>query len=92
MTTPTLTSTTPPTASPSDERPRHRRFATPAILALLAAASHLASCGKPLLSPNDERSQYDRYDRVRHKYAPQFIQDEYGREVPNLKGRLAPKK
>ena len=63
-----------------------------AALVLCAAGLPLASCGKPLLSPKDERSQYDRYDRVRNKYAPQYIQDEYGREVPNLKGRLAPKK
>lgn len=59
---------------------------------VLAAGFWLAGCGKPLLSPLDERSQYDRYDRVRNKYAPQYVMDEFGREQPNLRGRLAPKR
>ncbi len=62
------------------------------LLALaLAGLSLLPACGKPLLSPSDERSQYDRYDRVRNKYSAQYIEDEYGRRQPNLRGRLSPK-
>jgi hypothetical protein len=54
------------------------------------AALGLASCSKPLLSARDERSQFDRYDRVRNEYASQFIEDEYGRRLPNLRARLRP--
>lgn len=61
------------------------------ILFLLVSAAALPSCGKALLSPKDERSQYDRYDRVRNDYAPQYVQDEYGRQLPNLRARLKPR-
>jgi len=59
------------------------------VLALLAAA--LAACDKPLLSPSDERSPFDRYDTVRNQYAEQQITDEFGRMRPNLQGRLGQK-
>ncbi len=52
----------------------------------------LAGCGKPLMSPSEARSQYDRYDRSRNQYAPQYVEDEYGARTPNLRGRLAPKR
>lgn len=55
------------------------------------ASCLLTGCAKPLLSPRDERSQYDRYDVARGQYEPQFIEDEFGRRKPNLRGRLAPK-
>lgn len=60
-------------------------------LALLAAATSFAGCAKPLLSPTEERTPYDRYDAVRHRHAPQYIEDEYGRRQPNLRGRLEPR-
>ena len=50
-----------------------------------------AGCSKPLLSPTDERSPFDRYDNVRGRYAPQYIENEYGRREPNLRGRLGSK-
>lgn len=56
------------------------------ILVLLTGV--LAACGQPLLSPKDERSQYDRYDRVRNDYAPQYVMDVYGRKLPNVRERL----
>jgi len=59
--------------------------------ALVAAALLLPGCSRPLLSPKDERSQYDRYDRARSQYAQQFKEDEYGRRTPNLRGRLSAK-
>lgn len=46
---------------------------------------------KPLLSPDYERSQFDRYDRVRDQYASQYVFDEFGRRRPNLSGRLMPR-
>lgn len=45
-------------------------------------------CAKPLLSPNEPRSQYSRYDLVRGRFAPQYVEDEFGRRMPNLRGRL----
>ncbi len=57
-----------------------------------AAMWTLGGCSEALLSPKDERSPFDRYDAVRQQYAPQFVEDEYGRRQPNLRGRLAPKK
>lgn len=46
---------------------------------------------KPLLSPDHERTQFDRYDRVRDQYAAQYVFDEFGRRRPNLAGRLLPR-
>ncbi|HZW10588.1 MAG TPA: hypothetical protein VFF69_11855 [Phycisphaerales bacterium] len=63
-----------------------RRLAVAAGPALLVAA--LGGCAKPLLSPNEPRSQYSRYDLVRGHHAPQYIEDEFGRRKPNLRGRL----
>lgn len=54
-----------------------------ALLVVLAGG-----CSKPLLSPNEPRSQYSRYDLVRGRFAPQYVEDEYGRKMPNLRGRL----
>lgn len=51
----------------------------------------LQGCAKPLLSPTDERSPFDRYDAVRAQYAPQYVENEYGQREPNLRGRLSPK-
>jgi len=55
------------------------------------ALALLAGCSKPLLSPEDSRTQYDRYDRSRNQYSPQYVEDEFGDRTPNLRGRLAPK-
>ena len=60
---------------------------TSAIAAALLLS--LTGCNKPLLSPTRDRSQYDRYDRVRGQFVPQYIEDEYGRKTPNLRGRLS---
>ncbi|MCA9306252.1 MAG: hypothetical protein KDA16_06950, partial [Phycisphaerales bacterium] len=51
-----------------------------------------AGCSKALLSPRDERTQYDRYDVARGQYEPQYIEDEFGRRKPNLRGRLSQKR
>ena len=57
-------------------------------LGALLAASTLGGCAKPLLSPREPRSQYSRYDLVRNQYSPQYLEDEFGRRIPNLRGRL----
>lgn len=61
------------------------------MLATLFSIVSMPACSRPLLSPKDERSQYDRYDRARNQYAQQFKEDEYGRRTPNLRGRLSQK-
>ncbi len=61
-----------------------------ALFALVAIAS-LSACEKPLLSPDEPRSQFDRYDSIRSQYAPQYVYDEWGKRKPNLRARLLPK-
>ncbi len=69
-------------------RPRRTlRFVGLALLATSGFAA-LSGCVDPLLSPNDPRSQYSRYDLVRGRFAPQYVEDEFGRRKPNLSGRL----
>jgi len=65
-----------------------RRFA---LAALVFSGVSLCGCQKPLLSPTDERSPYDRHDAVRNQTADQYVYDEYGRRRPNLKERLLPR-
>ena len=62
-----------------------------AELAFWIGLSCASGCSKPLLAPTDERTPFDRYDNVRGRYAPQYIENEYGRREPNLRGRLGPK-
>ena len=62
-----------------------------AELAFCIGLSCAPGCSKPLLSPTDERTPFDRYDNVRGRYAPQYVENEYGRREPNLRGRLGPK-
>lgn len=73
---------------------RSRSRITPSALALAAGVCALAAfagCSKPLLSPEEERTQFARYDALRNQYAPQYVEDEYGRQRPNLRARLSPK-
>lgn len=81
----------------ADTQPDRRRLTGaartlgPLLLASVAIALGVAGCSRPLLSPKDQRSQFDRYDKARNQYAPQFVEDEYGRKKPNLRGRLSQK-
>jgi len=52
------------------------------------AAFALAGCQPPLFTTDDARSPYDRYDVVRDSYSLPYNRDEFGRKVPNLRGRL----
>jgi hypothetical protein len=70
-------------------RPAFALWLSRAALSAAAVSAVLASgCVKPLLSPTEPRSQYSRYDLVRGQHAPQYIEDEFGRRKPNLRGRL----
>ncbi len=57
--------------------------------ALLTLAS-LSSCASPLLTPDEPRSQFDRYDAVRNQHADQYSFDRAQRR-PNLEARLSVK-
>lgn len=72
-------------------RPRPLRHLPACLGALLCALACASGCTKPLLSPAEARSPFDRYDAVRQQYASQFVEDEYGRRQPNLRARLSPK-
>lgn len=61
--------------------------------ALLGAVSVLcllgmSACQRTALRPDDNRSQFDRYDQSRSQRAQPFLEDEFGRRTPNLKARL----
>jgi hypothetical protein len=54
----------------------------------VACAATIPACEKPLFADKAERSQYDRYDAVRGQSAAPYVEDEFGRRYPNLRGRL----
>lgn len=58
---------------------------------IVVAFGGMLGCARPLLSPADERSPFDRYDGIRAQYAQQTVEDEYGRQRPNLRERLSPR-
>lgn len=64
---------------------------TLAILSGAIFVACFAGCAKPLLSPDEERTQFDRYDKVRNQHPDQYVYDEFGRRRPNIRGRLLPK-
>lgn len=59
--------------------------------AAVVCAVSAAGCSDPLLSPNEDRTQYDQYDKMRDQYVAQDKFDERGRAHPNIRGRLLPK-
>ncbi|MDX2146649.1 MAG: hypothetical protein SFZ23_03925 [Planctomycetota bacterium] len=61
------------------------------LMVAVAAVGAVPGCQKPLLRPDEERSQFDRYDMIRERRAPPFIEDEFGNRRPNIRGRLEPK-
>jgi len=65
--------------------PSPPRSATIIGVLLLACA---AGCETPILTPNEPRSQYDRFDAVREQRAPSYVYDEYGVRRPNIRQRL----
>lgn len=61
------------------------------LCALAGLALCAAGCTRPLLSPTDQRSPFDRYDAIRSQFAPQALENEFGARVPNVRERLRPK-
>ncbi len=54
----------------------------------VAVVSSLGGCVRTALRPDDERTQFSRYDRTRNEDSAPFIEDEFGRRTPNLRARL----
>lgn len=55
---------------------------------LVLVGLFVSGCRQSPITENDERSPFDRYDLIRDEFAPAYLQDEYGRKRPNLRGRL----
>jgi len=55
---------------------------------VLALGLGMVGCQKTALRPDDDRSQFDRYDQSRSQRAEPFLEDEFGRRTPNLADRL----
>ena len=60
-------------------------------LVVVSSCVHLAGCRRALFKADDVRSPYARYDSVRGQDVPPYRFNEFGRRVPNLRARLAPK-
>ncbi|MBX3377851.1 MAG: hypothetical protein KF678_12710 [Phycisphaeraceae bacterium] len=60
-------------------------------LSLVLVLGAMASCAPPLLSPDEPRSPFDRYDAVRNQRADQSFMDDYGVRRPDIRGRLGPR-
>ncbi|MBM4108627.1 MAG: hypothetical protein FJ255_07415 [Phycisphaerae bacterium] len=65
-----------------------RRLEHTMACVLVLAAGCVGGCQKPILRPDDPRSQYDRYDALRNERAETYVEDEYGTRRPNVRGRL----
>lgn len=50
-----------------------------------------AGCRDPLITEDQMRSPFHRYDRIRNQDDEAFVRDEFGRARPNVAARLAPK-
>ncbi len=58
------------------------------VVFLAVVISTMMGCQKTVLRPDDDRSQFDRYDQSRSQRAQPFLEDEFGRRTPNLSERL----
>lgn len=70
---------------------KNRRMIVKGLAGAAAMIALMGGCAQPLLSPDEERSPFDRYDGIRSQSVPQQTEDEYGRIRPNLRPRLTPK-
>ena len=69
---------------------RRARWTRPLLAITLGvlACGGLNACKRSALRPDDERTQFSRYDRTRNADSAPFIEDEFGRRTPNLRARL----
>jgi hypothetical protein len=71
---------------PTTARRQIRRLSLACAIGTLFGT--LAGCEKPIFTPEEPRSQYDRLDMVRNTREPSYLPDEFGTLRPNLAGRL----
>lgn len=48
----------------------------------------VTGCQEALFTPEQPRSQYDRFDAVRDRRAETYVYDEFGNRRPNIRARL----
>lgn len=73
----------------SHSRTTSNRPARVMLLAIPAAVLLvLGGCEKPVFTPDEPRSQYDRFDAIRDQRAPSYVFDEFGARRPNIRQRL----
>lgn len=79
-----------PTASAPEQRiPAQGYLRSLALgIALVSLCLGSTGCVKSIYRRGDPRTQYDRYDASRNQFVPDYVEDEYGRLEPNLRGRL----
>jgi hypothetical protein len=58
------------------------------ILSCVVVGASLSGCARSVFRPDDDRTPFDRYNRSRSQQPVPFLEDEYGRRTPNLRGRL----
>lgn len=63
-------------------------WVTGILVPMLVVAALTGGCRDPLLTDDEPRSQYDRYDALRDQRAPARVEDAFGTQKPNLRGRL----
>lgn len=62
------------------------------LLAMLVLLISLTGCSNRKLFPRDAaRSPFSRYDALRGQEPQMYVDDEFGREIPNLRARLSPR-
>ena len=62
------------------------RLAAAAVLATTVAAA--TACSRSPVQADAPRSPYERYEVLRGSAPPKTITDSFGKEQPNLRGRL----
>ncbi|MEO1279088.1 MAG: hypothetical protein AAFV77_09045, partial [Planctomycetota bacterium] len=62
-----------------------------ALLLAVGCTAFVNGCQDPLITEDQLRSPFHRYDRVRNQDSDTFIRDEFGRARPNVVQRLAPR-
>ena len=68
-----------------------RRLLTPRSACALIVLAGVSGCGKTLMDPDEPRSQYEAFDRVRDQHVETYEFDAFGQRRPNLRRRLLPK-
>lgn len=61
------------------------------LAATMAIAFTVLGCRGSPIDRRGERSQYDRHEAIRGNRADPYVEDEFGRMVPNLRARLLPR-